>query len=462
MRGANNSLSLPRFLLYEGSFPKSKSACAWHRLQELSLKKPLYKDLFFQVIVAILLGVLVGYFFPSTGAKMKPLGDAFINLIKMLIAPLIFCTIVTGVAGMRSMKHVGRVGVKALLCFEIITTLALIIGLVLVEFYKPGSGMHIDPGKIDISVVKEKMAGSTMPSTVEFLVNIIPTTMVGPFASGEILQVLLVALLFAAALLHSGERGRQMLGLIDSFSDILFKMVDIVTRAAPVGAFGAMAYTVGKFGIDSLKDLGELILIFYSTCALFIFVVLGPVMRYYCKLSTWQFLAFIREEIFIVLGTSSSESVLPRLMEKLELLGCSKPVVGMVIPTGYSFNLVGSCIYFTMGALFITYATHTHIDFATELWLLVVLLVASKGAAGVSGSAFIVLAATLTSMKIIEPTQLSIGLALIFAVDRFMSTGRAITNLIGNGITTLVVAKWENALDYEQAREMLATGYEEN
>jgi aerobic C4-dicarboxylate transport protein len=322
--------------------------------------------------------------------------------------------------------------------------------------------MHIDPGKIDISVVKEKMAGSTMPSTVEFLVNIIPTTMVGPFASGEILQVLLVALLFAAALLHSGERGRQMLGLIDSFSDILFKMVDIVTRAAPVGAFGAMAYTVGKFGIDSLKDLGELILIFYSTCALFIFVVLGPVMRYYCKLSTWQFLAFIREEIFIVLGTSSSESVLPRLMEKLELLGCSKPVVGMVIPTGYSFNLVGSCIYFTMGALFITYATHTHIDFATELWLLVVLLVASKGAAGVSGSAFIVLAATLTSMKIIEPTQLSIGLALIFAVDRFMSTGRAITNLIGNGITTLVVAKWENALDYEQAREMLATGYEEN
>ncbi len=393
---------------------------------------------------------------------MKPLGDVFINLIKMLIAPLIFCTIVTGVAGMRSMKHVGRVGIKALLCFEIITTLALIIGLILVEFIKPGSGMHIDQSTLDLSVVKEKMAGTAMPSTTEFLINVIPTTMVGPFASGEILQVLLVAVLFAAALLNAGQKGREMLGIIESFSDILFKMVDIVTRVAPLGAFGAMAYTVGKFGVASLRDLGELVLVFYATCALFVFLILGPIMHYYCKLSTWKFLSFIREEIFIVLGTASSESVLPRLMEKLELLGCSKPVVGMVIPTGYSFNLVGSCIYFTMGALFITYATHTPISFEKEVGLLLVLLVASKGAAGVSGSAFIVLAATLASMKIIDSTQLSVGLALIFAVDRFMSTGRAITNLIGNGITTLLVAKWENALDYDQAREMLETGYEEN
>ncbi len=425
-------------------------------------KKTLYNDLFLQVIIAILLGVAVGYIWPETGAKMKPLGDAFINLIKMLIAPIIFCTIVTGVAGMRSMKHVGRVGAKAILCFEIITTLALLIGLVLVQFYHPGSGLDIHVSAAQINAAKAKVGDTGVLSTTEFLMNIIPTTMVGAFSSGEILQVLFVALLFAGALLSIGEKGRVMLTFIDVFSSILFKMVDMVTRFAPIGAFGAMAFTVGAYGIKSLEYLGELIILFYATCAVFIVLVLAPVMRFYCKLGTWDFLRFIREEIFIVLGTSSSESVLPRMMEKLEQLGCSKPVVGMVIPTGYSFNLVGSCIYFTMGALFITYATGTPITLGQELWLLGVLLIASKGAAGVTGSAFIVLAATLASMKIMPQQNLDVGLALIYAVDRFMSTGRAITNLIGNGITTIVVAKWENALDHEQAKKALSVGYIEN
>ena len=428
------------------------------------MKKPIYKDLFLQVIFAIILGVAFGWFFPSVDGqvglaeKFKPLGDAFINLIKMMIAPIIFCTIVSGVAGMGSMKQVGRVGAKALLCFEVITTLAMVIGLILVKFFRPGEHINIDISKVDVSLIKHKLEVAEPATTVDFFMHMIPSTLVSAFSSGEILQVLLVAILFAAALPSLGERGRQMLSFLEIFSHILFKMVDFITKLAPLGAFGAMAFTVGKFGLGSLKDLGELVAIFYVTCTLFIFLTLWPLMRLYCKLSIWQFLGFIREEIFIVLGTSSSESVLPRIMEKLELLGCSKNVVGMVIPTGYSFNLVGSSIYFTMGALFIAYATKTDITLWQELSLLGVLLVASKGAAGVSGSAFIVLAATLSSMKIMPQHSLDIGLALIFAVDRFMSTGRAITNLIGNGITTLVVAKWENALDYNKAKAALAEG----
>ncbi len=419
-------------------------------------KKPIYRDLFFQVIVAIVLGVLVGYVRPDIGVKMKPLGDAFINLIKMLIAPLIFCTIVSGVSGMRSMKHVGRVGAKALLCFEVLTTLALVFGLILVEFFRPGSTMHIDMSQVDVSVMKEKVAHMSMLTLGEFLMNIIPSTMVGAFAGGDILQVLLLALLFSAALTSLGEKGRPMLALIDVFSTVLFKLVDIVTLAAPVGAFGAMAFAVSKFGIGSLKDLGELVAVFYGICALFVLTVFWPIMHWYCRLSLWSLLRFLREEILIVLGTSSSESVLPRLMEKLELLGCSRPIVGMVIPTGYSFNLIGSSIYFSVGALFIAYATHTPITFLQELSLLGVLLITSKGAAGVSGSGFIVLAATLSSMKFMPSETLNIGLALIFAVDRFMSTGRAITNLIGESVTTIIVAKWEKGLDYANAKQMLA------
>ncbi len=421
-------------------------------------KKPLYKDLFFQVIVAIIAGVALGYFDPAKAVAMKPLGDGFINLIKMMIAPIIFCTMVSGIAGMGDMKQVGRVGAKALLWFEIITTLALVIGLMLVEVFKPGSNLHINVAEFDTSSVKEKIThgGAAMHSSVDFFMSMIPNTLVSAFANGEILQVLVVALLFASALAALGEKSKDVVAIIDSFSHVLFKMVDIITLAAPIGAFGAMAYSIGKFGVGSLKDLGELIVIFYVTGAVFIFVVLAPVMRFYCKLSTMQFLKYIREEILIVLGTSSSETVLPRMMEKLVAMGCSKPVVGLVIPAGYSFNLVGSSIYFTMGALFITYATGTQLTFGQELTLLGVLLITSKGAAGVTGSAFLVLAATMTSMNLIPEQNLQVGLALIFAVDRFMSTGRAIVNLIGNGLATVMIAKWENELDYKTAKDVLS------
>jgi aerobic C4-dicarboxylate transport protein len=425
------------------------------------VKKPIYKDLFFQVVVAILLGIALGCASPATAISMKPLGDAFISLIKMMIAPIIFCTIVSGVAGMNSMKRVGRVGAKALLCFEVITTLALIIGMVLVEFWQPGSELHITAGSVDtaqVSAMKEKVESAGHHTVVDFLMNIIPTTLVSPFTSGDTLQVLLVAILFAWALPSLGEKGTQMLSFIDILSRILFRMMDIITLLAPIGAFGAITFAVGRYGVASLKNLGELLGIFYLACALFILLVMGPIMRFYCGLSVWKFLAFLKEEIFIVLGTSSSESVLPRLMEKLEKLGVSRPIVGMVVPAGYSFNLVGSSIYFTMGAMFIIYATHTPFSLWQELSLLGVLLVASKGAAGVSGSAFIVMAATLSTMHIMPQEQLNVGLAFIYGLDRFMSTGRAITNLIGNGISALVVAKWEGELDAPLARRMLERG----
>jgi aerobic C4-dicarboxylate transport protein len=420
-------------------------------------KKPLYRDLFFQVIIAIIAGVIFGYVSPSQAAAMKPLGDGFINLIKMMIAPIIFCTMVSGIAGMGDVKKVGRIGAKAILWFEIITTLALVIGLVLVEILKPGSKLHINISQFDTSAVKEKMAsGATMGSAGDFIMHIIPSTLLSAFSSGEILQVLLVAIIFAIALAKLGKKGKPALDIIETFSGVLFKMVDIITLFAPIGAFGAMAYTVGKFGVGSLKDLGELIFIFYATGALFIGLVLAPVMNYYCRLSTWQFLKYLREEVLIVLGTSSSESVLPRMMEKLVAMGCSREVVGLVIPAGYSFNLVGSSIYFTMGALFICYATGTPLTLWQEMTLLGVLLITSKGAAGVTGSAFLVLAATMSSMHLIPQQNLEVGLALIFAIDRFMSTGRAIVNLIGNGLATVMLAKWEKELDYKLAADVLA------
>lgn len=439
-------------------------------------KKPIYKSLFFQVILAIILGVVFGLYaptgtvdttchagvdaagkcLPGMAEQMKPLGDAFIKLIKMLIAPIIFVTLVTGIAGMGNIKHVGRVGAKAILYFEVITTLALIIGLVLVNIFKPGSDINIDLSRVETGAIKEKVATTQMDSTVDFFMHMIPNTLVSAFSEGEILQVLLVAVLFACALgLLSDAKAKPVVNLLNDISHVLFKMVDIITLAAPLGAFGAMAYTVGKFGLAPLMELGELILLFYVTGALFIFLLLGPIMHFYCKLSPWKFIKYIREELLIVLGTSSSETVLPRMMEKLTGMGCSKPVVGLVVPAGYSFNLDGSSLYFTMGAMFIAYATQTPITLWQELTLLGVLLVTSKGAAGVTGSAFLVLAATLASMNFIPPENLAIGLALIFAIDRFMSTGRAIVNLIGNGIATIVVAKWENALDHQLAQDVL-------
>ena len=431
-------------------------------------KKPIYKDILFQVIAGILLGVAMGHFYPSMpgpdgktviglAEQMKPLGDAFINLIKMMIAPIIFCTIVTGVAGMGSMKQVGRVGAKALLYFEVVTTIALIIGLVVVNVYQPGSGMNIDSSTVDVSTVKAKLAETQVKSSAQFFMDIIPHTFVSAFSEGDILQVLLISLLFAAGLSSLGEKGKPVLSLIDTVSHVLFHMIAVISRLAPIGAFGAMAFTVGKYGVGSLRDLGELIVVFYGTCVMFVAVILGSVMQFYCRLNLWQFLKYIKDELVIVLGTASSETVLPRIMEKLTKLGCAKPVVGMVVPTGYSFNLDGTSIYLTMGALFIAYATGTELTLWHQITLLGVLLVTSKGAAGVTGSGFIVLAATLSSMgDVFEPESLTVGLALIFAVDRFMSAGRAITNLIGNGIATIVISKWENALDINQARAILS------
>lgn len=420
-----------------------------------SSSKPWYKNMLVQVILGIVLGVVVGEISPEWGQKMKPLGDAFINLIKLVIAPIIFCTIVTGVAGMGNMKQVGRVGAKALLYFEIITTLALIFGLVVVNLYQPGSSMNIDPSHVDTSAMQEKLAHATPKSTIDFLMGIIPDTFVGAFAHGDILQVLLLALLFAGALSHMGEAGKRIFTVIEDVSHVFFGMIAIITKLAPVGAFGAMAYTIGKFGVASLAELGEMLILFYLTCIAFVVVVLGGVLHFYCRMNIFSFLKYLKEELLIVLGTSSSETVLPQVMTKMERLGCARPIVGLVVPTGYSFNLDGTSIYLTMGAMFIAFATHTDLTVGHQLTLLGVLLLTSKGAAGVTGSGFIILAATLSSLHVIPGDALTVGLALIFAVDRFMSTGRALTNLIGNAIACVVVAKWERALDETQAQNLL-------
>ncbi|WP_296278018.1 dicarboxylate/amino acid:cation symporter [uncultured Acinetobacter sp.] len=427
-------------------------------------KKPLYKSLYFQVIVAIILGVLVGHYFPSgtqlingvekhipgLGEQLKPLGDAFIKLIKMIIAPVIFCTVVSGIAGMESMKSVGKTGGIALLYFEIVSTLALIIGLVVINIAKPGVGMNVDPATLDTSGISKYVETGASQSTVDFFLHIIPNTVVGAFAEGEILQVLLFALLFGFALHKLGDAGKPVLKFIDQISHVFFNIVNMIMKLAPIGAFGAMAFTIGKYGIGSLAQLFQLILCFYVTCLLFIFIVLGSISRF-CGFSILKMIRMIREELLIVLGTSSSESVLPRMLKKLEIAGCEKSVVGLVIPTGYSFNLDGTSIYLTMAAIFIAQATNTHLDIWHEITLLAVLLISSKGAAGVTGSGFIVMAATLAAVGNIPVA----GLALILGIDRFMSEARALTNLVGNSLATIVVAKWVGKLDMEKFNEAL-------
>jgi aerobic C4-dicarboxylate transport protein len=419
------------------------------------MKKPLYKHLYAQVLFAIACGVLLGHFYPDTGAAMKPLGDAFIKLIKMMIAPIIFCTVVTGIAGMEDMKKVGRVGLKALLYFEAVSTLALIIGLAVVNTLKPGAGMNVDPATLDTRALASYTSAAKSQSTVDFLLNIIPNTVVDAFARGEILQVLLFSLLFGLALASAGETGRPVVSFIEKVANALFLVVGFIMKLAPIGAFGAMAFTIGKYGIGSLKQLAALMGSFYLTCLIFIFVVLGLIARY-AGFSILRFIAYIKEELLIVLGTSSSESVLPRMMAKMEKLGCSKPVVGLVIPTGYSFNLDGTSIYLTMAAIFVAQATNTDLTLMQQLTILGVLLLTSKGASGVTGSGFIVLAATLSAV----PTIPVAGLALILGIDRFMSEARALTNLIGNGVATIVVSKWERELDVEQMQKGLARDIE--
>jgi aerobic C4-dicarboxylate transport protein len=412
--------------------------------------RPWYRHLYVQVLCAIVLGVLLGHFYPSAGAAMKPLGDAFIKLIKMLIAPIIFCTVVHGIASMEDMKKVGRVGIKALVYFEAMTTVALVIGLIVVNLWQPGAGMNVDPAALDTSGITTYTAKAQEQSTVEFFLHIIPATVVGAFAEGEILQVLLFAILFAFALHWLGERGKPLLHLIDQTAHVFFGIVGIVMKAAPIGAFGAMAFTIGKYGVGTLVSLGSLMLGFYVTCLIFVFGVLGIVARL-TGFSIFRFIAYIKEELLIVLGTSSSESVLPRMLAKMEVLGCDKSVVGLVIPTGYSFNLDGTCIYLTMAAVFLAQATNTDLSLGQELGLIGILLLTSKGAAGVTGSGFIVLAATLASLGTVPVASI----ALILGVDRFMSEARALTNLVGNGVATIVVAKWEGALDEVRMRQHL-------
>jgi aerobic C4-dicarboxylate transport protein len=405
-------------------------------------RKPLYTHLYFQVLTAIILGVLLGHFYPHLGEQMKPLGDGFIKLIKMLIAPIIFCTVVHGIASMEDMKKVGRVGLKALIYFEVVTTLALIVGLLVINILQPGSGMNVDAGAIDTKSIQIYTTKAGQESTVDFLLRIIPNTVVGAFADGEILQVLFFAILFAFALFMLGQRGKPLLDLIDTVSHALFNIVGIIMKVAPLGAFGAMAFTIGKYGVGTLASLGKLMAAFYLTCLIFIFVVLGGIARL-AGFSIWKFIKYIKEELLIVLGTSSSESVLPRMINKLENLGCKESVVGLVIPTGYSFNLDGTCIYLTMAAIFLAQATNTELTLWQQLGIIAILLLTSKGAAGVTGSGFIVLAATLSSVGHIPVASI----ALILGVDRFMSEARALTNLIGNGVATVVVSKWEDALD---------------
>lgn len=420
-------------------------------------KKPIYKDMVFQVFVAILLGILVGIMFPSSpGApgfaeKMKPLGEAFINLIKMMIAPIIFCTIVTGIAGIGNMKSAGRVGLKAIIYFEVITTFALIMGLVMVHVLQPGVGMNIDPASLDSAAVEAKLSGKKLESTADFLMHIIPKSLVGSFADNEILPVLLISILFASALTALGSRGKPVVNFVADVSHVLFGMIGIITKIAPLGAFGAIAYTVGAYGVRSLQSQAEMLLDFYLVCIIFVVVVLGAVMKF-CRLSIFRFLAYIKEELIIVLGTSSSETVLPRLIDKMTNLGCNKTVVGLVIPTGYSFNLDGTSIYLTMAAVFIAQALNIDLTFQQEMLLLGVLLLTSKGAAGVAGSGFVVLAGTLESIHTLPVA----GIALILGVDAFMSRGRALTNLIGNGVATVFVSKWEREFDEMRARDILS------
>ncbi|WP_019141474.1 dicarboxylate/amino acid:cation symporter [Noviherbaspirillum massiliense] len=407
--------------------------------------KPLYKSLYFQVLTAIIIGVLLGHFYPALGAEMKPLGDGFIKLIKMIIAPVIFCTVVIGIAGMEDMKKVGKTGGLALLYFEVVSTISLIVGLIIVNLVQPGGGMNVDPKSLDTKSIAAYTGPGKMQSTTEFLLNIIPSSVVDAFAKGDILQVLLFSILFGFALHRFGGRGTLMFDFIEKLSHVLFGIVGIIMKLAPLGAFGAMAFTIGKYGVGSLVSLGKLMGTFYLTCLIFIFGVLG-IIAFLHGFSIWKFVKYIKEELFIVLGTSSSEAALPRMLAKMENLGVRKSVVGLVIPTGYSFNLDGTSIYLTMAAVFIAQATNTPMTLTQELTLLAVLMLTSKGAAGITGSGFIVLAATLSAVGGVPVA----GLALILGIDRFMSEARALTNLIGNGVATIVVGKWTGDVDMER------------
>jgi len=412
--------------------------------------KPIFSSLFVQVLIAIVLGVMLGEWAPDWAVPLKPLGDGFIKLIKMLIAPIIFTTVVAGIAGMGDMKKVGRVGVKALIYFELVTTLALAIGLVVANVFAPGAGVHAAVATLDAKAVAPYVGAVQPTNLADSLLHFIPGTFAGAFVDGDILPVLFVALLSGFALARLGEHGRPVASMLSELARMFFSMVSLVTRLAPIAAFGAMAFTIGKYGIGSLAALARLMACVYLTCGVFIIVVLGSIARL-GGFSLWKIIRYIREELLIVIGTSSSEAALPGLMEKLERAGCARSVVGLVVPAGYSFNLDGTCIYLTMAALFIAQATDTPLPLASQIGLLLVLLVTSKGAAGVTGSGFIVLAATLAATGKVPVT----GIALILGVDRFMSGARAITNFIGNAVATLMLARWDGEFDRTKAAAIL-------
>ena len=413
-------------------------------------KLPFYRQLYFQVVLAIVLGVLLGHFEPQYGAQFKPLGDAFIKLVKMVIAPVIFLTIVTGIAGMTHLRTVGRVFFKAMAYFLFFSTLALIVGMVVANVLQPGAGMHIRVADLDTKAVDSFVAKSHDLSLVGFAMDIIPKTLVSPFVGDNILQVLFVAVLFGVALAMSGDAGRPALNFFEALTKPVFKLVNIVMKVAPIGAFGAMAFTIGKFGLGSLVNLAELVATFYLTSLVFVLVILGAVARM-CGFSVIKLIRYLKAELLLVLGTSSSESALPSLMEKMEKAGCSKSVVGLVVPTGYSFNLDGTNIYMTLAALFIAQATDIDLSLGQQVALLLVAMLSSKGAAGVTGAGFITLAATLA----VVPEVPVAGMALILGVDRFMSECRSLTNFIGNAVATVVVSRWENGLDYQRLHAAL-------
>jgi aerobic C4-dicarboxylate transport protein len=409
------------------------------------------KNLYVQVLAAVVFGAVLGHLWPHAGESLKPLGDGFIKLIKMMVGPVVFTTVVTGIAKMGDLKRVGRVGLKAFLYFEVVTTGALVLGLVVGNLFQPGVGLDVDVSRLDAKAIESYTSAGKSMSTVDFLFNIIPSSLVDPFVKGDILQVLLISLLTAIALAKMGKAGESILHGVDAVGHLLFGMVGLIMRVAPLGAMGAIAFTVGKYGVGTLVGLGRLMGSFYVTALLFVVLVLGPILRW-TGVGLLPFLRYLRDELLLVLGTSSSESALPQLMVKLEALGCPKSVVGFVVPMGYSFNLDGTSIYLTLASLFVAQATGTHLSLGQELALLAVLLLTSKGAATVTGGGFITLAATLSATGTIPVA----GMVLLLGVDRFMSEARALTNLVGNAVATLVVSKWEGSLDTERAREVLA------
>ncbi len=410
------------------------------------------KSLYIQVLLAIVAGILLGHFYPQLATRLKPLGDGFIKLVKMMIAPVIFCTIVTGIAGMQDTKKVGRVGLKALLYFEVVTTLALIIGLIVINVLKPGVGMNVDIKALDATSVQGYITQGKSQSVSDYLLNIIPENIVSAIATNNLLQVLLFSVMLGFALSKIKDKASPLLKGIQSLEDALFVIIRMIMKLAPLGALGAMAFTISKFGLGSLKQMGGLMIAFYTTCILFIVIILGSVLKL-CGYNIFRLLKYLKEELLVVLGTSSSESALPGLIKKLENLGCSESVTGLVVPTGYSFNLDGTSIYLTMAAVFLAQATNTALDISHQVTLLLVLLLTSKGAAGVTGSGFITLAATLPAVSNGHIPVAAI--ALILGIDRFMSEGRAITNIIGNAVATIVVASWENEIDTATAKKII-------